>query len=95
MATLSAGARAILEARSNDPFGYLGMHRAGNNLTVRVFLPWARRLWVIDAATGEVAGELARVHSDGLWSSMLGQRPRFPYRLRAEGALGASEFHDI
>jgi 1,4-alpha-glucan branching enzyme len=95
MATLSAGARAILEARSNDPFGYLGMHRAGNNLTVRVFLPWARRLWVIDAATGEVAGELARVHADGLWSSLLGQRPRFPYRLRAEGALGASEFHDI
>jgi 1,4-alpha-glucan branching enzyme len=95
MAALSAGARAILEARSSDPFGYLGMHKAGNNLTVRVFLPWAHRLWVIDAASGEVAGELARVHPDGLWSGTLGPRPRFQYRLRAEGALGASEFHDI
>ncbi|HEV2547778.1 MAG TPA: 1,4-alpha-glucan branching protein GlgB [Stellaceae bacterium] len=95
MATLSAGARAILEARSSDPFGYLGMHKAGNNLTVRVFLPWAHRLWVIDAASGEFASEFARVHPDGLWSGMLGQRPRFAYRLRAEGALGASEFRDI
>jgi 1,4-alpha-glucan branching enzyme len=95
MAALSAGARAILEARSNDPFAYLGMHKAGNNLTVRVFLPWAHRLCVIDAAIGEVAGELARMHPDGLWSGMLGQRPRFQYRLRAEGALGTSEFHDI
>jgi 1,4-alpha-glucan branching enzyme len=95
MATLSAGARAILEARSNDPFGYLGMHKAGNNLTVRVFLPWAHRLWVIDATSGEAAGELARTHPDGLWSGILGSRPRFPYRLRAEGALGSSEFHDI
>ncbi len=95
MATLSAGARAILDGRSNDPFGYLGMHKAGNNLCVRVFLPWARRLRVIDAASGDVAGELARIHDEGLWSGMLGPRPRFQYRLRAEGALGTSEFPDI
>ena len=95
MAALSAGARAVLEARSNDPFGYLGMQKSGSNLCVRVFLPWARRLSVTDAATGEVAGELARIHPDGLWSGMLGPRPRFQYRLRAEGALGASEFPDI
>jgi 1,4-alpha-glucan branching enzyme len=95
MAPLSAGARAVLEARSGDPFGYLGMHSVGGNQSVRVFLPWARRLFVVDAASGEVAGELKRVHPDGLWSGMLGHRPRFRYRLRAEGAEGTTEFEDI
>ncbi|HEX7968590.1 MAG TPA: 1,4-alpha-glucan branching protein GlgB [Stellaceae bacterium] len=95
MVTLSAGARAILEARHGDPFAYLGMHSVGGNLCVRVFLPWARRLRVVDATTGEIAGELARVHPDGLYTGMLGHRPRFRYRLRAEGALGETEFEDV
>ena len=95
MVALSAGARAVLEARHGDPFAFLGMHAAGGNLCVRVFLPWARRLWAVDAATGEVAGELSRVHEEGLWLGMLGRRPRFRYRLRAEGALGTVEFDDV
>jgi 1,4-alpha-glucan branching enzyme len=92
---LSAGARAVLEARHGDPFAFLGMHAVGGNLCVRVFLPWAHRLWVVDVTTGEVAGDLARVHEEGLWSGMLGRRPRFRYRLRAEGALGTVEFDDV
>jgi 1,4-alpha-glucan branching enzyme len=95
VAQLSSGARAILEARSGDPFGYLGMHAVGGNQCVRVFVPWARRLWVTDAASGEIAGELRRIHEDGLWSGMLGHRPRFRYRLRVEGDLGTAEFDDI
>jgi 1,4-alpha-glucan branching enzyme len=95
MVALSAGARAVLEARHGDPFAFLGMHAVGGNLWVRVFLPWARRLWAVDATTGEVAGELSRVHEEGLWSGMLGRRPRFRYRLRAEGALGTVEFDDV
>ncbi len=95
MPPLSTSARAILEGRSGDPFGYLGMHAVGGKQCVRVFLPWARRLWVVDAATGEVAGELERVHPDGLWSGMLGRRKRFRHRLRAEGALGTVEFDDV
>jgi 1,4-alpha-glucan branching enzyme len=95
MATLSAAARAVLEARHGDPFSFLGMHPVGGNLCLRVFLPWARRLWAIDAATGEMAGELARIHPDGLFSATLGHRPSFRYRLRAEGALGTVEFDDV
>ncbi len=95
MATLSAGARAILEARHGDPFAFLGMHATGGNLCVRVFLPGARRLRVVNAATGEIVGELTRVHPDGLYIGMLGRRPRFRYRLRAEGALGETEFEDV
>ncbi len=95
MVALSAGARAVLEARHGDPFAFLGMHAVGGSLCVRVFLPWARRLWVVDTTTGEVAGEPSRVHEEGLWSGMLGRRPRFRYRLRAEGALGTVEFDDV
>jgi 1,4-alpha-glucan branching enzyme len=95
LSELSAGARALIEARHGDPFGYLGMHAARGALSVRVFLPWPRRLWVVDAATGEVAGELARIHADGLWSGSVGRRAPFPYRLRAEGDLGTVEFEDV
>jgi len=95
MVALSAGARAVLEARHGDPFAFLGMHTVGGSLWVRVFLPWAQRLWVVDATTGEVAGELSRVHEEGLWSGTLGRRPRFRYRLRAEGALGTVAFDDV
>jgi len=95
MVALSAGARAVLEARHGDPFAFLGMHVAGGNLCVRVFLPWAHRMWVVDAASGAVAGELSRLHQEGLWSGILGRRPRFRYRLRAEGDLGVVEFDDV
>ncbi|HWG80181.1 MAG TPA: 1,4-alpha-glucan branching enzyme, partial [Stellaceae bacterium] len=95
MVALSAGARAVLEARHGDPFAFLGMHAAGGNLCVRVFLPWAHRMWVVDAASGAVAGELSRLHQEGLWSGILGRRPRFRYRLRAEGDLGVVEFDDV
>jgi 1,4-alpha-glucan branching enzyme len=95
MVALSAGARAVLEARHGDPFAFLGMHAVGGNLCVRAFLPWADRVWVVDATTGEVAGELTRLHPEGLWSGMLGRRPRFRYRLRADGLLGTVDFDDV
>ncbi len=95
MGALSANARAILEARHGDPFAYLGMHAVGGKQCVRAFLPWAQRVWVIDAATGEVVSELPRAHEAGLFSGMLGSRARFRYRLRAEGGLGTVEFEDV
>jgi 1,4-alpha-glucan branching enzyme len=92
---LGATARTVIEGRNGDPFAYLGMHAVGGVQRVRVFLPWARRLWVVDAVTGEVAGELTCVHGDGLWSGALGRRPRFRYRLRAEGERGTVELEDV
>jgi 1,4-alpha-glucan branching enzyme len=95
MPVLDADAAAILGAYHRDPFAWLGMHAAGGTLSVRVFLPWARRLWVVRRETGAVAAELARVHPDGLFSGAVGEVPRFPYRLRAEGGEGTIEFDDI
>jgi 1,4-alpha-glucan branching enzyme len=95
MAALSAPARAILEARHGDPFGYLGMHQAGGRVYVRAFLPWARRVFVSRRDSGAVAGELPLVHPDGLFSGAIAAASRFPYRLRAETDRGPVEFDDI
>ena len=87
---------ALSEGRHGDPFAVLGMQRAGGGLVVRVFLPWARRLSVIDAASGAVAAELPRRGAAGLFAGPIAGRSRpFAYRLRAEGELGAAEFEDI
>jgi 1,4-alpha-glucan branching enzyme len=93
--TLSAPARAILAASHADPFGYLGMHQVGGKLWVRAFLPWARRVWVLERDGGKIAGELPRLHEDGFFAGALGDRASFPYRLRAETADGPVDFDDI
>ncbi|HUK60893.1 MAG TPA: 1,4-alpha-glucan branching protein GlgB [Stellaceae bacterium] len=95
MPVLEASDTAILEARHGDPFAWLGMHAGGRAQQVRVFLPWARRLWVVRREGGAVAAELSRVHPDGLFTGSVGEGPRFSYRLRAEGGEGTVEFDDI
>jgi len=89
--------QAIVEGRHGDPFSVLGMHIVrGGNVVVRTFLPWAKRVLVIDRATGEPVGELSRLHPDGFFAGTIPERRQwFPYRLRAEGDLGWTEFEDI
>jgi 1,4-alpha-glucan branching enzyme len=92
---LSAAAHAVLDGRHGDPFAFLGMHQTGGRITVRVYLPWARRVWVVRADTGAVAGELPRQHEDGFFAGAVANAPRFRYRLRVEGENGTVEFDDI
>ena len=73
------------------PSRWLGMHCDGAQSLVRVFLPWARRLWVVDARHGDVAGELARIHADGLFAGMVGRRGRaFPIACAPRAATAPS-----
>jgi 1,4-alpha-glucan branching enzyme len=95
MPTLSAAARAILEGRHGDPFGYLGMQQTGGRISVRAFLPQARRVFVLDRDKDRVVGELPRVHESGMFSGAIADPPRFRYRLRIETETGTSEFDDI
>ena len=60
--------QAIVEGRHADPFSVLGMHVVrGGSVVVRTFLPWAKRVLVIDRATGEPAGDLPRLHPHGFF----------------------------
>jgi 1,4-alpha-glucan branching enzyme len=95
MPTFSAAARAIVEGRHGDPFSYLGMHLAGARVCVRAFLPHARSVFVVRRQDDRVMGELPRIHEAGLFSGVVANAPRFPYRLRAETAEGCVEFDDI
>ena len=67
---------AIVMARHGDPFAVLGPHDG----VVRAFVPGADTVSVIDAATGEVAGELGRIHPAGFFSGAVATHA--PYRLR-------------
>jgi 1,4-alpha-glucan branching enzyme len=86
---------AIVAARHGDPFAYLGMHQDAGKLCVRAMLPGAIAVEVIDARTGEVAGEGELVHPDGLFiASLNGRTDRFSYRLLVDWGGVKQEFDD-
>ncbi|WP_377810421.1 1,4-alpha-glucan branching protein GlgB [Azospirillum sp. A29] len=94
---LRAAADAIARADHGDPFAVLGMQQEapGRPVEVRAFVPGAERLWVIDSATGEPAGEAERIHPDGFYLAVLPDRTeRFRYRLRVQYPLATQEFED-
>ncbi len=92
-----AAAEAVVRGDHGDPFSFLGMHadaRLGT-LVVRAFLPQASRVSVVDARTRDVAGELPKVHEEGLFAGTLGQRKEpFPYRFRVRTVNGEVELED-
>ena len=78
--TLSPAAEAIVSGRHADPFNYLGLHFEGDAPVVRVFLPDAATVKVIDDA-GQVS-ELPRIHEAGLFAGRVASGDQH-YRLQA------------
>ena len=80
MTALSPEAYAVIEGRHSDPFHYLGLHVEGDVPVVRVFLPDAEEVKVVDEQGHE--SDLSRVHDAGLFVGRLANgSPR--YRVRA------------
>jgi 1,4-alpha-glucan branching enzyme len=69
MRALPPEAYAIVEGRHPDPFNYLGVHPEDGTPVVRVFLPGATDVTVIDA-DGRTRG-LRRIHAAGLFAGPL------------------------
>jgi 1,4-alpha-glucan branching enzyme len=91
-ADLSRAVEALLSADHPDPFAFLGMHSeaGGRAVVVRAFLPGARKVAVVDAATGSAVAELRREHEAGFFAGPVkGRRDRFDYRLSV--AIGNDE----
>jgi 1,4-alpha-glucan branching enzyme len=78
--SLSPAAEAIVHGRHADPFNYLGLHFEGDAPVVRVFLPDAATVKVIDDA-GQVS-ELPRIHEAGLFAGRVASGDQH-YRLQA------------
>jgi 1,4-alpha-glucan branching enzyme len=91
MNSVSPAAEAIVGGRHADPFNYLGWHIEGGGPVVRVFLPEASQVKVLDGA-GHVS-ELTRIHDAGLFAGPVAARDPH-YRLRARFGDTEIEFED-
>ena len=88
---------ALLNADHPDPFSFLGIHTAPSpdTLTMRVFVPKATAVKVLDATDGKPAAILKRVHDEGLFvGSIRGRTASFPYRLRITTPDGEQTIED-
>jgi 1,4-alpha-glucan branching enzyme len=91
MSSLSPEAYAVVEGRHSDPFRYLGPHRESGATVVRVFLPDADAVEVIDEG-GETCG-LERIHDRGLFEGRMGNGAH-RYRVRASYGSHQVEIED-
>jgi 1,4-alpha-glucan branching enzyme len=92
-----SAALAVIRGDSADPFALLGPHwdGPGGALTIRLFLPDAQSVALLDGATGDEICNLDKVHPSGFWVALLPDRPAlFHYRFRAEMPAGPFEFED-
>ncbi len=78
----------IVEARSHDPFTYLGRHEAEKGgVVIRAFFPRAKKAWVLPRKGKAVP--MKRLHQDGMFEGHLaGMDFEDTYRLRLEDHEG-------
>jgi 1,4-alpha-glucan branching enzyme len=91
MSELSSEAYAILHRRHSDPFHYLGRHRENGHDVVRVYLPEAKDVEVIDDHGR--ATRLTELHKGGLFEGEL-PKPTSQYSLRARYGEAVVELQD-
>ena len=76
--------RRLLSAEHNEPHHILGMHEIKRKKTrliaVRVFIPQAKRVVVIDDADG-TNYELHKIHIDGFYEAVINRDKWFKYQL--------------
>jgi len=73
---------AIVHGSHGDPFSILGMHVTRDGVAVRAFLPDAKRIRVVNVATGGIACDLTRIDAAGFFAGTTPTRARFAYRFR-------------
>jgi 1,4-alpha-glucan branching enzyme len=94
-ALLDPQVAAVIAARHDDPFAFLGMHQVDGELVVRAMLPGANAVTIVEAGTSDPVGAAELVHPDGLFVARIAARAeRFPYRLRVAWGDVAQEFDD-
>jgi 1,4-alpha-glucan branching enzyme len=91
MTPLTPEAYAVIEGRHSDPFHYLGPHLVGDVPVVRVFLPDAERVAVVDERGREC--NLQRIHDAGLFEGSLANG-LCRYRVRARYGEREVEIED-
>ena len=77
----------IINAEHRDPHTILGMHEVLHDgrdvISVRAFIPGARKLYVIDKADENKEYEAAKIHEDGFFEAVIDDRSKwFDYLFR-------------
>ena len=83
---------ALVEARHPDPFSKLGLHQTESGHVVRVLLPGASGVTVIDRESGAALGSLTKIHDAGLYAGFV-DRPG-AYRLTIDWHGTPQDTHD-
>jgi 1,4-alpha-glucan branching enzyme len=72
----------ICQARHDDPFSVLGPHAVENGrVSIRVFMPGAEQVLVINSDSKRVLATLAKRHGDGFYERVLASPLKNTYRL--------------
>lgn len=84
---------AIINGEHTDPHHILGMHeietKKGKAVVVRVFLPSAERVVVVDATTAKNKYPMQKIHEDGFFEVCIAERTEwFRYRLECADGKG-------
>jgi 1,4-alpha-glucan branching enzyme len=85
LALPAADLRALARAEHGDPFSVLGPHDTPDGLCIRAFLPGARSVGVVHAASGDPLAVLQRQGDSDLFAALVPAAPaRMGYRLRVQ-----------
>ncbi len=83
----------VIDAASSDPHRILGLHevfKGGREcLSIRVFIPQAKTITLIDDNDETYSVELIKIHDDGFFEQLIKDRKRwFRYKLKIEDYFG-------
>ncbi|MGO8654410.1 1,4-alpha-glucan branching enzyme, partial [Rhizobium ruizarguesonis] len=82
---------ALIEGRHGDPFSILGPHQSGGMTIVRVYLPGAEAVDLIDATSGRVVAPFSIAHPSGLFAAAGASRTGYRLRITWPDAIQITE----
>ncbi len=85
------GLQALVDGRHGDPFSILGRHQYGDLTVVRVLLPGALSVAVIESETGKVMAELEPIHEAGIFAGLVGGPAAYKLRIEWPDAIQETE----
>jgi 1,4-alpha-glucan branching enzyme len=86
------GIKALIEGRHGDPFSILGIHRCADGLPcVRVFLPGASGVDIIDRESGALLVPADLVHPSGVFAAVLPEQTSYSLRIRWPDAIQTTD----
>jgi len=80
--------QAILDATQHDPFSVLGLHQQADVTYIRVFIPFAKKVWLLDPDT-----PMARVYNSDLFEWPIPSEVELPHHYTLEWIDSHNQHH--